>query len=303
MTPAPRRWFTIPLADRLPLQLGPRTLVMGVINVTPDSFSSRGLVDEPARAVDLAVEMERAGADLIDLGAESTRPGATPVSADEEIARLRPALKAIRSRVTIPISVDTYKAAVATLALDEGASLVNDISGLAYDPGLGALVAARGVPVVLMHMRGRPADMYAHAQYVDAVADVTRELRRAVERAVGFGIKPDRLMLDPGLGFAKRPDHSLAVLAHLDRLAALGHPLLVGASRKSFLAAAAGPMAPPDRDWPTAAAVTAAILGGAHIVRVHRVAQMVQVVRVADAIRAAALQDGTAPAGRPEGFQ
>lgn len=276
---------------------------MGVINVTPDSFSSRGLVAEPDLAADLAAAMERAGADLIDLGAESTRPGAAPIAADEEMARLRPALRAIRPRIGIPISVDTYKAEVVRLALDEGASLVNDVSGLAYDPDLGPLVAARQVPIVLMHMRGRPEDMYAHAHYDDVTAEVTRDLQRSVERAIGFGIAPNQLVLDPGLGFAKRPGHSFTILARLERLAALGRPLLVGASRKSFLTSAAGPLAPVERDWPTAAAVTAAILGGAHIVRVHRVEEMVQVARVADAIRAAALGDSVTPTGRPEGFQ
>ena len=166
--------------------------------------------------------MEAAGADLIDIGAESTRPGAAPVGADEEIARLPPVLRALAPRVRIPLSIDTYKAEVARLALDEGAAIVNDVSGLQYDPPLGALVAARGVPLVLMHMRGRPADMYAHAQYGDVVADVASDLRGAVERALRAGIGRDRLILDPGLGFAKRAEHSLAVLAGLERFGELG---------------------------------------------------------------------------------
>ena len=173
-------------------------------------------------------------------------------------------------------------------ALDEGVSLVNDISGLQFDPEMGPLVAARGVAVVLMHMRGRPDDMYAHAQYQDVVTEVARELQRAVERAIGAGIAWDRILLDPGLGFAKRAEHSLSLLANGNRLAELGRPLLFGPSRKSFLTAATGPMPAAQRDWPAAAAVTAAVLGGAHIVRVHRVREMVQVVRVADAVRAAA---------------
>ena len=258
---------------------------MGVINVTPDSFSDGGVALDPEFAADLAVALEAAGADLIDIGAESTRPGATPVGTAAELARVRPVLRALAKRVSVPISIDTYKCEVADLALAEGASIVNDISGLQYDPRLGPLAAARGAPIVLMHTRGRPQDMYAHAAYEDVVGDVADELRQAVDRAVAAGIADESILIDPGLGFAKQASQSLAVLAGLDRLAALGFPLLVGPSRKSFMAAATGPLDAEARDWPTAAAVTAAVLGGAHIVRVHRVAEMVHVVRLADAIR------------------
>ncbi len=260
---------------------------MGVLNLTPDSFSSDGLSADPARAIDLVQAMEAEGADIIDIGAESTRPGAGEVTAADELSRLRPVLRAIGGRVGVPLSIDTYKADVANFALDEGAAIVNDVSALAYDPALGPLVAARGVPLILMHTRGRSRAMYAEARYDEVVIEVARELQRRVERAVGYGIGWDRLILDPGIGFAKRPEHSFGVLAGIDRLAELGRPLLVGPSRKSFLTAATGPLDAPDRDWPTAAAVTAAVLAGAHIVRVHRVAEMVQVVRVADAIRQA----------------
>ena len=260
---------------------------MGVLNLTSDSFSADGLASDPVRAIDAVHAMEAAGADIIDIGAESTRPGATPVSAADEWARLRPVLRAVGGRVRVPLSIDTTKAQVANLALDEGVAIVNDVSGLAYDPLMGPLLAARGVPVVLMHMRGRPTDMYAEAHYDDVVIEVMRQLQRRVERALGFGIGWNRLILDPGLGFAKRPEHSFAVLAATSRLAVLGRPLLVGPSRKSFLTAATGPLPAVDRDWATAAAVTAAVLGGAHIVRVHRVADLVPVVRVADAIHQA----------------
>ena len=260
---------------------------MGVLNLTPDSFSDGGLAGDPARAIDLAQEMEHAGADLIDIGAESTRPGATPVAAAEEIDRLRPVLKTLAERVRVPISIDTYKAETAAFALAEGASIVNDISGLEYDPGLGPVVASRRAPIVLMHTRGRPDDMYARATYDDVVAEVSRELEQRIQRAVGFGIGRDQILLDPGLGFGKRAEQSLKLLAGVHALAALGRPLLIGASRKSFMNAATGPLEPSARDWPSAAAVTAAVFSGAHIVRVHRVAEMVQVVRVADAIRAA----------------
>jgi dihydropteroate synthase len=291
----PRARFTVPLPDRPPLELGEHTLVMGVLNVTPDSFSDGGAALDAAAAIDLALQMEADGADVIDVGAESTRPGAAPVDAEEEWARLRPVLKTLPHRLHVPVSIDTYKADVARRALDTGVAMVNDVSGLEYDPALGALVGLRGAALVLMHTRGRSSDMYKHANYNDVAADVARELQRSVERAVGAGVPWDRLIIDPGLGFAKRAEHSFAALAELDRFASLGRPLLVGPSRKSFLTAAmvAQPARPEradasrnaDRDWATAAAVTAAVLAGAHIVRVHRVAELVQVVRVADAVR------------------
>jgi dihydropteroate synthase len=285
---APRRTFTLSLPDRPPLRLGERTLVMGVLNITPDSFSDGGEAFDPLRAIDRALEMEAQGADIIDVGAESTRPGAVALDAAEEWARLRPVLKTLPHRLRVPVSVDTYKSDVARRALDTGIAVVNDISGLGYDARLGALVASRGAALVLMHTRGRSGDMYKQAIYDDVTADVARELQRSIERALGCGVKWDRLVVDPGLGFAKRAAHSFSALAQLEQFSALGRPLLVGPSRKSFLTAAAGPLPAAERDWGTAAAVTAAIMAGAHIVRVHRVGEMVQVVRVADAIRSAA---------------
>ena len=259
---------------------------MGVLNVTPDSFSDGGLALDPGRAVELALEMEAAGADIIDIGAESTRPDAPALPADEERARLLPVLRRLRGRVTVPLSVDTYKADVARQALDEGAVIVNDVSGLEYDPALGEVVAARGAALVLMHTRGRPSAMYDLAVYDDVVADVARELTRRVEAAVGRGVPWPSLILDPGIGFAKQAAHSMRVLARLEEFAVLGRPLLVGPSRKSFLTAAAPGRPAAGRDWATAAAVTVAVLGGAHIVRVHAVDAMVQVVRAADLLRA-----------------
>lgn len=281
---APRATHALSLVGRPPLVLGARTLVMGVLNVTPDSFSDGGAALDPQRALDLALEMESAGADLIDVGAESTRPGAEPLTARAERQRLMPVMRQLH-RLRIPLSIDTTKAEVARFGLDEGASVVNDVSGLQADPGLGEIVAVRGAPLVLMHMRGTPADMYRHAHYTDVVAEVTRELTRTLERAVSCGVALSQIVLDPGLGFAKRAEHSLALLAGLPALGALGRPLLVGPSRKSFLAAAAPGAEPRDRDWATAAAVTAAVLGGGHIVRVHQVAAMVQVTRAADMMR------------------
>lgn len=281
---APRAGYSLTLVGRPPLVLGPRTLVMGVLNVTPDSFSDGGRALDPVRALDMALAMEAAGADLIDIGAESTRPGAAPLPVRDERARLLPVIRQLH-RLRIPLSIDTTKAEVARFGLDEGVSIVNDVSGLAYDPGLGDIVAVRGAPLILMHMRGRPSDMYQHAEYGDVAVEVARDLTRAIERAVSRGVRWEQIIVDPGLGFAKRAAQSAAALAGVEHLSGLGRPVLVGPSRKSFLAAATGAGPAGERDWVTAAAVTAAILAGAHIVRVHAVAEMVQVSRVADMIR------------------
>lgn len=282
---SPRGSFLLPLPHRPALALGDRTLVMGVLNITPDSFSDGGEAFDAERAIDRALAMEADGADVIDLGAESTRPGAEPVDAAEEWRRLRPVVTALTPRLRIPVSVDTYRAETAERALDEGAVIVNDISGLGYDAALGAIVAARGAALILMHTRGRSRDMYVEARYDDVVADVARELQGSMQRAMEHGVSWDRLVIDPGLGFAKTAGQSMTVLAHFASFSALGRPLLSGPSRKSFLTSATGPLPPHDRDWPTAAAVAASILAGAHIVRVHRVREMVHVARLADALR------------------
>ena len=279
-----RRTFTVPLPDGRELTLGARTLVMGVVNVTPDSFSDGGLRFDPARAIDDALRMVEDGADLLDVGGESTRPGADPLPAEEELRRVIPVIEGLSRRAGVPISVDTYKADVATRALDAGATIVNDISALLYEPGLGAVAAERRAAVILMHNRGRSKAMYAEASYGDVVAEVARELQRQADDAMRTGVARERIILDPGLGFAKRAEHSLAALAGLDRLAELGFPLLSGPSRKSFLKEGLGDVPPEERLWGTAAAVTASVLFGAHIVRVHDVREMVQVVRVADSI-------------------
>lgn len=269
--------------DRL-LPLGGRTLVMGILNITPDSFSDGGVRLDPDRAIADAIAMAGAGADLIDIGGESTRPGADPLPVDEELRRVEPVLEGLRGRVDVPISIDTYKARVAERAIALGAVVVNDISALTYEPALAGVVARTGAAVVLMHNRGRSRAMYADARYEDAAGEVAAELDEAAGRARAAGIARDRIVLDPGLGFAKRSEHSLAALARLPVLGRLGYPLLVGPSRKSFLTAGLGDVPPADRIWGTAAAVAAAVLLGADIVRVHDVAAMVQVVRVTDAI-------------------
>jgi dihydropteroate synthase len=284
----PRRNYTIPLPTGSALTLGPRTLVMGVLNVTPDSFADGGRFLDPARAVDAALAMEAAGADLIDVGGESTRPGAEAVGADEERARVEPVLERLAGHLTIPLSIDTYKASVAQAAIDRGATIVNDISALEYDPGLASVVARAGAAVILMHNRGRSHDMYRAADYRDVAGEVVEELAERVRGAEIAGIRRDRVIVDPGIGFAKRAEHSLTMLAGLPSLARLACPILVGPSRKSYLKAALGDRPADEREWATAAAVTASVLLGAHIVRVHGVAEMIDVVRTADAIRQAA---------------
>jgi dihydropteroate synthase len=283
----PRRAFLVPLPDGRTLTLGPRTLVMGILNVTPDSFADGGRYASDEDAIAAGVALAEAGADIIDIGGESTRPGASPLPVDEELRRTIPIVRALAERVSIPLSIDTYKAEVAHAALEAGAVMVNDVSGLLYDAELGRVAAAGRAALVLMHTRGRSSDMYARASYADVIDEVAEELAGAAARAADAGVSRDAIVLDPGIGFAKRAEHSLTLLAQLGHpaLEALGRPLLVGPSRKSFLQTALGPRAPAEREWGTAAAVTAAVLGGAHIVRVHGVAEMGQVVRVADAIR------------------
>ncbi len=281
----PRAAYSLRLPGGRSLELGPRTLVMGIVNVTPDSFADGGVNYDPGRAVEAALALEADGADIIDVGGESTRPGAAELSVEDEAARVLPVLRRLVPQLSVPVSVDTYKGEVARRALDEGAGLVNDISGLRYDPDLASVVASAGVPLVLMHMRGRSHDMYRQASYHDVVEDVVAELSAAVTQAVDAGLEREQLIVDPGLGFAKRPGQTFTALARLPELAALDRPIVVGPSRKSFLQDALGECPPAEREWGTAAAVAGAALFGAHIVRVHGVRAMTQVVRVADRLR------------------
>jgi dihydropteroate synthase len=262
---------------------------MGILNITPDSFADGGRYADPARAVDVGLEMAEAGADIIDVGGESTRPGAAPVPADEERGRILRVIAALARQAKLPISVDTYKADVAAAALDAGAVMVNDVSGLAGDEAMAGVVARHRAAVVLMHNRGRSADMYARAQYSEVVREVGAELAATLAAAEAAGVPRSLTILDPGIGFAKRAEDSLRLVARLDDavFAALERPILLGPSRKSFLTLALGDCPPDEREWGTAAAVTAGILAGAHIVRVHGVRAMVQVAKVADALLAA----------------
>lgn len=268
---------------------GPGPFLMGIVNVTPDSFSDGGRFASAEAAAEHAQRLASEGADLVDLGGESTRPGAPPVSIAEEIARVVPVVERLRRGAFAPaISVDTSKPEVARAALDAGADLVNDVQGLAA-PGMAELVAERGVPAVIMHMRGTPADMASRAVYRDVVAEVGAELEAAIARAERAGVPRARVVLDPGIGFAKTAEHNLALLAGLGRLRALGCPLLVGPSRKSFIGTLTG-AGVGDRLPGTLAAVAASVLAGVEFVRVHDVAAARQAALVAAAIRGAAAE-------------
>jgi len=266
------------------LALGERTLIMGILNVTPDSFSDGGKFLDPAAALDRALEIERAGAHIIDIGGESTRPGSQPVSVDEELRRVIPVLESLRGRLNIPVSIDTMKPEVAEVAAVAGAAILNDVSALRAGPAMAEIARCRRLPLILMHMRGEPRTMHKKPFARDVLRDVTSGLRRAVEIARRAGVPKSRIVLDPGIGFGKSASQNLELLARLPELARLGCPLLVGASRKKFVGDLLGGRPANQRVWGTAATVAAAILGGAQIVRVHDVSEMAQIARVTDAI-------------------
>jgi dihydropteroate synthase len=273
-------------------------LVMGVVNVTPDSFSDGGRYFSPQSAISHAEELVRQGASLLDLGGESTRPGSAPVNSGEQLRRILPVIKALRGQnLAVTISVDTTSAEVASAALDAGADLVNDISGGRFDLGMLPLVAARQVPVVLMHIQGTPATMQVDPRYVDVTAEVTGALRERYEAAVSAGVNSESILLDPGIGFGKTVTHNLQLLRDVGRMAAaLPRPLVLGTSRKKFVGAIAGEPDPGNRLFGTAATVAWCVTNGAAVVRVHDVAAMSRVVRMLRAIIEADPDPQPAPA-------
>src|SRR5579863_9880271 len=307
------RIFHWRLAKRT-LVLGKRTLVMGVLNVTPDSFSDGGKFLSPQRAIQHALALEKAGADILDIGAESTRPGSAETSSVEELRRLLPVLQALRGKIRIPISVDTRKSSVAEIALGAGAEIINDVSALRFDPRIADVVAHKKCGLVLMHMRGEPATMQKIPFAKDVVADVKKDLRAALANAHKAGVARSQIVLDPGVGFGKSFPQNYELMRRLPEIARLGYPLIVGTSRKGFLGhtlalakerafdertakhSARGlaaklatlrsdkPVPSQERLFATAATVAASILGGAHIVRVHDVAEMAQVAAVTDRV-------------------
>jgi dihydropteroate synthase len=282
-----RKQFRLRLPSRT-LLLGERTLVMAVLNVTPDSFSDGGKFFNPRAAVKQALAMEREGADLIDIGAESTRPGSREIPVEEELGRLLPVLEALRGKLQIPISIDTQKAVVAEAAVRAGAEIINDVSGLRHDDGLAEVAENYKVPLILMHMRGEPRTMQKIGFARNVVKDVLRGLRASVATARKFGVVNAQILLDPGIGFGKSWRQNYELLARLEEIGALGFPVVIGTSRKGFLGStlARGGKSVPSggRIWGTAGTVAAGISHGAHIVRVHDVAEMAQVARVADCV-------------------
>lgn len=287
---APRRNFHLQWR-RHSLILGPRTLVMGIVNVTPDSFSDGGLFYAPDQAIAHGQRLAAEGADILDIGGESTRPFSDPVTTEEEIQRVVPVIEALASRVGIPISIDTQKAAVAEAALAAGAAMINDISALSGDPHMAPLAARAEVPLVLMHMQGSPKTMQAAPHYDNLLGEVGTFLKKAWDTAVKAGVRREKVLLDPGIGFGKTFAHNLELLKRLPELGALGAPLLVGSSRKAFIRHLVKPEGSDDiaADAPlvetgTQATVAAAIMGGAHIVRVHDVANTLATVKVMDAL-------------------
>jgi dihydropteroate synthase len=257
---------------------------MAILNVTPDSFYDGGRRLDPGRAIADGIEMAEAGADVIDIGGESTRPGARPVSEDEELERVLPVVRGLRRGLSIPISIDTYKSGVARVALGEGADIVNDISALRFDTEMGGLVAAEKVPVVLMHMQGTPRTMQAEPRYHDVVREVGDFLAAQIRYAVEQGVQRGNIIVDPGIGFGKTLDHNLALLRGLPELASLGQPLLVGASRKTFIGKILG-AEPSERLEGSLAVAVAAVLAGANVIRAHDVKETRRAVRIAYALR------------------
>ncbi len=284
MPPHIRKHYRLEL-PRGVLELGPRTLLMGILNVTPDSFSDGGMFLEPELAVARAWQIADEGADILDIGGESTRPGSPGVTIEEELRRVVPVLDALKGKYPLPVSIDTSKPEVARAALDRGASIVNDVTGLHLDPALAREAAAAGAALVLTHMRGTPRNMQEIPPSPAIMSEIEAWAEEAVAQAQNCGVSSGKIILDPGIGFGKTARQNLEILRSLDRVADAGFPLLVGTSRKSFIAAVLGG-SHSDRIWGTAASVAASIIYGAHIVRVHDVAAMRDVTKMTDAILA-----------------
>jgi dihydropteroate synthase len=286
---------------RAEYDLSQRTLIMGVLNVTPDSFSDGGKFFERERALEHGLRLAREGADILDVGGESTRPGAAPLPEDEEIRRVVPVIERLSREIPIPISIDTRKSGVAERALEAGAEMINDVSALRYDERMAPLAARWNAPVVLMHMRGQPENMQADTRYGDLIGEILEFLRNRVSCAQAAGIRGDRIIVDPGIGFGKslEQNHNLLILKHFHRLKALNRPLLVGTSRKAFIGRVLG-LPPEEREDGTLATVAVAVRSGANIVRVHEVARTRRVVQVVDAILRSSPEDSGAELGGGE---
>lgn len=278
-----RKKFTLQLSNGRKIELGERTSVIGILNITPDSFSDGGRNLEPRRAIDHALAMESEGADIIEVGGESTRPGATRLSVREELSRVLPVLEILAGRLRVPIAIDTYKSDVAAAAVKNGASIINDVSALRFDPALADVAARENTALVLMHMRGEPATMQKIKPSDDIFVEIERDLRTAIRVAESHGVAREQIIIDPGIGFGKTTEQNLAILNHLERFDGFNLPMMIGTSRKSFIGRITG-QRESDRILGGAASIAIAILRGAHLVRVHDVRQMVEAARIADAI-------------------
>jgi dihydropteroate synthase len=271
--------------SRFDLDFTRKTYVMGILNITPDSFSDGGMHFDAQTAIDSGLQMVDDGADIIDIGGESTRPGSEPVLLEEELRRTIPVISALSRKVSVPISIDTYKAEVARKALDAGASIVNDISGLRFDPDMPKVIAEWKIPIVMMHIKGRPRDMQQNPVYQALVPEVMDYFRISIRLAKKFGVPDNMMILDPGIGFGKTFSHNLQILNNLEQFTLLEKPLLVGPSRKAFLGKILNDAPALERREGTAAAIVVAIMKGADIVRVHDVKEMAKVAKVVDAIK------------------
>lgn len=267
------------------LDFSKKTHVMGILNVTPDSFSDGGLYFDESAAIKRAIQMVGYGADIIDIGGESTRPGSEPLTIEEELRRTIPVIEALSKEIKVPISIDTYKSEVAKKALDAGASMVNDISGLRFDPKMPGVVSAYKVPVVIMHIKGRPKDMQLNPVYEALIPEVMDYLRIGIRIAIKSGISEDKIIIDPGIGFGKTFDHNLEIINNLREFTLLEKPILIGPSRKAFIGKILGDVSVTNRLEGTAATVAISIMNGANIVRAHDVKEMVRVAKVIDAIK------------------
>jgi dihydropteroate synthase len=275
--------YSISLRSGETLQFGDRTLVVGILNVTPDSFSDGGLNFEPSRAIDRALEMESEGADIIEVGGESTRPGSERLQARDELARILPVVRGLAGKLRIPLAVDTYKADVAEASIGEGASIINDVSALRFDPAIADVAARERAALVLMHMRGEPKTMQQLAPSPDIFAEIEADIDAAILVAESSGVAREQIIVDPGIGFGKTLDQNLAIINHLNRFEVFDLPLMIGMSRKSFIGKLTGRVEG-ERVMGTAASAAAAIIRGAHLIRVHDVREMVEVARVTDSL-------------------
>ncbi len=271
--------------SRFNLDFSRKTHVMGILNITPDSFSDGGKHFNASFALEQGIKMVRDGADILDIGGESTRPGSEPVTIEEELRRTIPVIEALAAKVTVPISIDTYKAEVARQAIAAGASIVNDISGLRFDPEMPKVITQYNVPVVIMHIKGRPREMQKNPQYEALIPEIMDYFRISMRLAKKFGIPDDLMILDPGIGFGKTFAHNLEILNNLEQFMLLEKPLLVGPSRKAFLGKILGDVPASDRLEGTAAAIAVSIMKGANIIRVHDVKEIARVAKVVDAIK------------------